>query len=586
MLKSEKSRMTVSSKIISAWLICVLPLGIISAVHLKAAKGLDLSGVFLLHQDLLVLELMAALFGLISVVRIPNRVLEAISIPARDHPMKICVALAVVFAVGAFVGWFTVYRGYPLSMDEFCASFDAKILQRGDVFAPVSRTWRDYILALQPLFIMKMPGDAFWASCYLPMNAAIRAVFGILGSEALAGPFCFAVAILMVFLIGRRLWPTRPDAALVSAILLATSSQALFTAMTPYAMSAHLALNLVWLWLFLQESLLASIFAVVAAFVATGLHQAIFHPLFAAPFLLNLCNTRQWKRAIFFLIAYAGICLFWMSYIGMVYRSHGADPTSGGAVAFASQAVSLVETPSFDDFSHMAENLLRFIAWQNPLTIALAAIAIPSVIASRSAPFFQMGLGLVLYLLVMTVIMPFQGHGWGYRYFHGLIGSVCLLGGLGWIVLTKKIEIEASYLMASTLTLSCIFCVVVINPIRAGQIYATIKPYSNANAAIQNSHTDIVMVDATGIAYGRDLVRNSPFLDRRPLVLNLKSLSLQQIRDICGRFSVRTFDRSDALRLGVPSSDDPISVDAASKTLLSQLNCATQHVSARKMEPR
>jgi len=48
--------------------------------------------------------------------------------------------------------------------------------------------------------------------------------------------------------------------------------------------------------------------------------------------------------------------------------------------------------------------------------------------------------GLVLTLLAMFMLLPYQGHGWGYRYLHGLIGSAALLGGYGWITLTGRIS--------------------------------------------------------------------------------------------------------------------------------------------------
>jgi membrane associated rhomboid family serine protease len=59
-----------------------------------------------------------------------------------------------------------------------------------------------------------------------------------------------ALAVVAIFGVARRLWPARLDAALLSALLVATSLQVLVTSMTSYAMTAHLTLNLIWLWLF------------------------------------------------------------------------------------------------------------------------------------------------------------------------------------------------------------------------------------------------------------------------------------------------------------------------------------------------
>jgi hypothetical protein len=38
----------------------------------------------------------------------------------------------------------------------------------------------------------------------------------------------------------------------------------------------------------------------------------------------------------------------------------------------------------------------------------------------------------------MFILLPYQGHGWGYRYLHGLIGSLSLLAGYGWIALSER----------------------------------------------------------------------------------------------------------------------------------------------------
>ncbi|HTO81013.1 MAG TPA: hypothetical protein VMQ73_02210, partial [Methylomirabilota bacterium] len=160
------------------------------------------------------------------------------------------VAIMLAIVCGAvWVGSHVVYRDFALAMDEFMADFDARIIAHGRLLASVAPDWRDVVPALQPMFRLELPDNAVWSSAYLPMNAAIRAVFVLLGAPALEGVALAAVAIVAVFALARRLWPERPDAAVVAAVLLACSSQFLVIAMTPYAMTAHLALNMLWLWL-------------------------------------------------------------------------------------------------------------------------------------------------------------------------------------------------------------------------------------------------------------------------------------------------------------------------------------------------
>ena len=85
---------------------------------------------------------------------------------------------------------------------------------------------------------------------------------------------------------------------MISVILLASSAQFLIAAMTPYAVTTHLCLNLVWLWLFLRDRWWGHLAAVLVAFVASGLHQVAFHPLFAAPFVFSLLFTRRWSLSV------------------------------------------------------------------------------------------------------------------------------------------------------------------------------------------------------------------------------------------------------------------------------------------------
>jgi len=55
------------------------------------------------------------------------------------------------------------------------------------------------------------------------------------------------------------------------------------------------------------------------------------------------------------------------------------------------------------------------------------------VAAFRSAGMVRaLLLGLVLTTAAMFVLLPYQGHGWGYRYLHGLLGSAVLLAAWTW----------------------------------------------------------------------------------------------------------------------------------------------------------
>src|SRR5262249_8834667 len=142
-------------------------------------------------------------------------------------------------------------------------------------------------------------------------------------------------SIILCWAVARRLWPERPSLALMAAALLGTSSQLIVTGMTAYAMPAHLALNLAWLWLFLRGGRLGHAGALIVGFFTCGIHQVVFHPVFAAPFILQLWLDRRWALAALYTAAYGAFGLFWIEYYPIALAVSGvtaaAAKGTGGA---------------------------------------------------------------------------------------------------------------------------------------------------------------------------------------------------------------------------------------------------------------
>ncbi len=520
--------------------------------------------------------------------RIPAALAGRLDALAKAGGARIAIGAAILVGALALLGWFTVYQQYPLSMDEFWAQFDARIFGRGGLLAELPARWRPLAPALQPAWPLVTPDGRFWVSRYLPVNAAFRALFALAGSQALAGPVFACLSVLTTYALGRRLWPERRDAAPVAALLLASSPQLIFGAMCPYAMPAHLALNLIWLWLFFQPRAWGQALAPFVAFAATGLHQLVFHPLFAAPFVLRLWLQRRWRLAAFHTAAYAAICLFWLFYWSIVLKASGVGGATAHALGtgwVAQNAQHLITAPDPGGALLVGLNLLRFIAWQNPLAVALGALGVVAAVRRRSGVFLAMAGGMVATLALLVVIMPFQGHGWGYRYLHGFLGSLCLLATLAWVELTpdraktgpgadggpgtdeERIGAWTAFLAAG------VFCVVFALPARAIQTFGLIRPFARAAAAIAAAPAQIVVVDPAGLEYGQDFVRNDPFLERWPKVLNIEDLTPAGARDLCGHFSVALFDVRTGRAFGVRTSPVP-PPGPAKQASLAALSCA------------
>jgi hypothetical protein len=202
----------------------------------------------------------------------------------------------------------------------------------------------------------------------------------------------------------------------------------------------------------------------------------------------------------------------------------------------------------------MLENLLRFVAWQNPILLPLAVVGYRWARVSQGIA-GELAAGLMFTLLAMFVILPAQGHGWGYRYVHGLIGSLALLAGYGWIALSmraSRCEMAAS--MTMFVIAGGVACLLLL-PAHARSAHDFAVPYARARATIEHAPTDLVVVDKSGLWFARDLARNDPFLRNRPKVLDLDSLSETDVADLCARYSIALFDRSQGLAFGILPTD-------------------------------
>ena len=230
-----------------------------------------------------------------------------------------------------------------------------------------------------------------------------------------------ALTLVTIFGVARRLWPTRLDAALISALLVATSSQVLVTSMTSYAMTAHLALNLIWLWVFLRNDKIGHGAAIAVGFLAAGLHQL-------TPAGPNL------------FVSYAIICLFWISYWQIMLERQGFSrqaSSDAGPVYFIARAAFIFTSFHWTGLDLMLKNALRFVDWQNPIILPFALLAYRPV-RNGDGIARELSTGLALTLCRHVHLAAYQGHGCGYRYLHGLIGSLSLLARYGWIALPER----------------------------------------------------------------------------------------------------------------------------------------------------
>jgi hypothetical protein len=365
----------------------------------------------------------------------------------------------------------------------------------------------------------------------------LRALGRLAHAEGLVNPLLSAASIVAVWGVGRQLWPERPSLALIAAALMGTSPQLIVMSMTAYAMPAHLAFNLVWLWLFLRGGRLGHAGAIVTGFLATGIHQMIFHPLFVAPFVLQLWLRRRWGLAALYTLAYAAICLFWVEYWPLASAVSGIQPgdnDSTGGDYLMDRIGDVLDNLYWRDAGVFAECILRFATWQNLLLAPLALIGAISTLRTKGY-LRALVLGVFLTLVAVAVATPTQTHGWGYRYLHGLLGSIALVAAWGWARLTDPLDARRQAAAAGGLAIACALSLVVLAPIRAWQAWDYVRPFAAANAAVQGGGADVVLIDHnSSILFDMGtLTRNDPFLVHRPKVMALIALTDTGVRQLC-----------------------------------------------------
>ena len=475
----------------------------------------SLARMYLMLQDRWLLLMQVLVIGLawLSIGRVRGRALPRWA--WRWAPG--CLALALLLA--GYAGHTAVLDGYDLSRDEQMASFDAWVYAHGRLAWPLPVAWQPDSGPLNLLFMLPVHRPIAWVSAYLPGNAMLRAGVGLLtGDPAWTGPLLTALSLLLLVGCARRLWPQDRAAQAVSLALFAGAGSVWIMAMTAYAMPAHLAANLLWLWLFLRDRRGHDALALLVGVVATGLHQPLFHPLFVAPWLVLLLAERRWARFALFAGGYAAIGLGWLLWPGVTHGlvSGPLSVTDPVGSDYLSRFLDTLRNGSSEHASLLACNMLRFIAWQHVLMLPLLLAGIRTI--RRSTPDGRtsaaLAAGVIGQIVVMALILPYQGHGFGYRYLHGLTGSVALLGGFGWRALAGS-QAWLRPMLVRTTALGLL----VLLPIQAWMAHALYAPFAAVSTRIDASHADYTVIGADDGPFALDLVLNPPDLGRKPVRL-------------------------------------------------------------------
>ncbi|WP_460452476.1 hypothetical protein [Alsobacter sp. SYSU BS001988] len=536
------------------WRISVLAL-LFAGAHVEVGS-FQLSSYYLAQQDRWTILLAVVL--MMGVGALAQRGFGAGLLDRLAASRRLPLLLLALAVLAAFAGAHLVFDSTPVSYDEVQADFDGRVFAAGKLAYPVAEAWRPFVAALGPHFFLRIPEGAAWISAYWPGNAALRAFFDSTIGMAWCGPALLGVALASTYGVARRLWPDRRDAAFVAVLLLGTSSQTLITAMTPYAMTAHLAVNMLWLRLFLQDRPLAHAGAMAVGVLGVGLHQVVFHPLFVAPFILMLLCQKRVRIAAFYMAGYGVALAAWSLYpVWLAWlQTPGAelgDPVRALLVDRWTDGAGKGRYGHGVAFGLTVLNLARLAAWLNPALVLLFALGAPFALAKGALPRAILA-SVLLTAAATTLLLPYQGHGWGWRYGHGVLGSMALVAAMAWLSLTERPDRgEWTSIMAAA-SLGSLLVLFPLNALHAARFAAPIR---DAMALIQGAGTDLVIVDGDSVSFGDDLVRNQPDLRNAPKILSLGKIPPAALPELCSRGSIAVFDAEAATRLGFIGARGP-----------------------------
>jgi hypothetical protein len=466
------------------------------------------------------------------------------------------VLLAFGLAVAALLAWgaYALFENYALSRDEHMVVFDMVVYGHGRLAIPLDPFWRPYARALTPDFLLNSSMPTGLVSGYLPVNALLRLAFSKLADPVWFNPLLALAGGVALLDIAKRTFGPDDRALWVVLLVYVLSAQMLVNAMTPYSVTGHMALNLIWLAAFLRGGKLGHSIAILVGFLATGLHQLAFHPAFVAPFLLWRLREGQWRLVLLYASAYAVILSWWLYY--PVLASAQAASAIGGASDdnFITERVMpllLNRTPG--TIGLMVLNLMRFLAWQNIALLPLFVAAVPAARREGGLPGALL-LGIALWLAFITVVLPYQGLGWGFRYLSPYLGSFALLAGFGYRALASRIGARADGMV---ILLSALTALVAI-PALLVTTRAYAHPYLALDRLVAAQQTPFVVID-TELAdppdggwamHPLDQVRNLPDLSNRPIRLSGNHLNAGLLAALCDRGAVTLITRSDMHRVG------------------------------------
>ena len=440
---------------------------------------------------------------------------RALDLAATKAPILV---LALGAAALSLILRFVVHQNYGLSIDEFMPTFQAEIFRGGHLMAPLSEANFAIRENLQPFFIYSDEEHLLWTAHYRPVHAAIISIFPRGVDVAFAHAILTGITVLAIADIAKRLFPDRAGAPYVAILLLIGSPQVLLTSASGFSFTTHLALNTVWLALFLRGTWIAHIAAAIVGFFALGIHQVHVHAIYVFPFGIAMLAGYFGNRwmCLPYVVSYAIGVPMWIMWPEIATFIQTGDvtalPRTLLEVEYLSNYINYSEEAGSLDrqFSVMflAVNLMRFLLWLSPAVALLLVIAIYA--GRKLGPVVVISTVGFLFTVVMSHLMlPNQMHTIGSRYYHPAFANIVIIALAAYY---SQFEWRQMRLAVTSLA---VIGLVGFLPWRAYQIHEKVAPRAAVQAQLNALDADRVVIRPGGVWFMPDFVRNDPYLTKK-----------------------------------------------------------------------
>ena len=466
-------------------------------------------------QDLAGAALLAAL-ALAAWFAPGRRVALALVDAMARHPWRTAGLTFVVLCLGTLY----VEHNHPLVPDEYAPLLQSRAFAAGHLTGhfPPELMGRLVPPDVMHHFLYGSFQTGKVASAYWPGFALVLTPFSFLQVPWACNPLLASLALVLIGRLAARL--TGEAQAAGWAMLLTLASPA-FTAMaiSYFSMTAHLLLNLVFVWLLLERRLLL---AGVVGSVALILHNPVPHALFALPWIAWLSwGPGGYRRLLALAAGYAPLTLIigfgWALVLSDIQGNslYGFFPYDGNPVHrignffwdWHIRVRSAIAGPADDPLGARLAEAIRLWNWAVPGLLLLAAAG--WWIGRGDIRMRLLGLSFLCTAAGYSFVAFTQGFGWGARYFHPPWGALPILASVALVSLRPGHVCER---LRATVASLAVLSLVFATALRAVQIHDEIALHLAARPPAAPDARQIVFIAYDRAGFSQTLVQNDLLL--------------------------------------------------------------------------